>query len=55
MAIRGNLTFQIAIGMILGLLLGVVLNMSFAGNADLAKQVGGYLHLLADSSCISSR
>ncbi len=48
MTMRSNLTFQIAVGMVLGLLLGVALNLSLAGNAALARQVGDYLHLLAD-------
>ncbi|MBO9576033.1 MAG: dicarboxylate/amino acid:cation symporter [Sphingobium sp.] len=43
-----NLTKQIGIGMALGLLLGLALHTAFAGDADLAKQVGGYLHLFAD-------
>lgn len=43
-----NLTFQIAIAMVLGLLVGLALNTAFAGDAATAKQTGGYLHLLAD-------
>jgi Na+/H+-dicarboxylate symporter len=45
---RSNLTFQIGIGMALGLLLGVGLHAAFSGDADQAKQVAGYLHLFAD-------
>ncbi len=45
---KGNLTFQIGIGMILGLLLGLALNMVYAGDPAYAAQLGGYLHLLAD-------
>lgn len=45
---RNNLTFQIGIGMALGLLLGVGLHAAFGADADQAKQVAGYLHLFAD-------
>ncbi len=45
----GNkLTLYIAIGMVLGLVTGVVMNMLIGSDAETAKQVGGYFHLLAD-------
>jgi Na+/H+-dicarboxylate symporter len=45
---KSNLTVQIGIGMVLGLLLGVGLHAWFGADAAAAKQVAGYLHLFAD-------
>lgn len=45
---RGNLTAQIGVGMVIGLLLGLVLNAAYGPTPDSAKQIAGYLHLLAD-------
>ncbi|MBO9576773.1 MAG: dicarboxylate/amino acid:cation symporter [Sphingobium sp.] len=45
---KSNLTTQIGIGMIVGLLLGVGLHAYYGSDAETAKQVAGYLHLFAD-------
>ena len=45
---KSNLTVQIGVGMVAGLLLGVGLHAWFGADADLAKQAAGYLHLFAD-------
>jgi Na+/H+-dicarboxylate symporter len=45
---RSNLTVQIGIGMIVGLVLGVGLHSYYGADADTAKQAAGYLHLFAD-------
>ena len=45
---KNNLTVQIGIGMIAGLLLGVGLHAYYGSDAATAKQVAGYLHLFAD-------
>jgi len=45
---RSNLTVQIGIGMIAGLVLGVGLHSYYGADAGTAKQAAGYLHLFAD-------
>ncbi|SFS06099.1 dicarboxylate/amino acid:cation symporter [Sphingomonas jatrophae] len=43
-----RLTLYILIGMVLGIVVGAVLNAAIGANEAQAKQVSGYLHLLAD-------
>jgi len=43
-----RLTLYIVIGMVLGLIVGVSAHAVIGADADLARNVGGYFHLLAD-------
>ncbi|MET0249333.1 MAG: dicarboxylate/amino acid:cation symporter [Sphingobium sp.] len=45
---RNRLTAYIILGMVLGVVVGFVANLWVGNDADLAKQVAGYFHLLAD-------